>query len=122
MDLGRTYLLGQMGVLKKFFKYRWSPVVNAQEITYIRAINPFQKFDLKTSLITWDEKYWYIDQRFEVKGEVYAVGIIRGVFVKKGKVLPVKEALGIKKGQISPVIPKRIHKWKIFLSQKKEET
>ena len=50
MDLARTWLMAEMGLLNLFIKDKWMPIMNACSITYIREIKPFQKFDIKTNV------------------------------------------------------------------------
>lgn len=88
MDLGRTHLMAQSGVLKVIFRERWMPVLAAAEINFIRSIEPLQKFDLVTRLLSWDEKYFYIEHKFEVAGRLHAHAFVKGVFLKGGKVVP----------------------------------
>src|SRR5262245_66654305 len=64
MDLGRVHMVAQIGLLGLVMKKRWMPVLAAAEINFIRQIGPFQKFDLVTRLVTWDDKYAYMEQRF----------------------------------------------------------
>ena len=60
MDLGRVHLLAQTGLWRPMRRHGWFPVLGAAEITFIRPIDPLQKFHLVTRLLAWDEKYFYI--------------------------------------------------------------
>ena len=87
MDLGRTYFMAQLKMLWKLPKKKWLPVVGAVEIRYHRSLNPFQKFELVTRVLTWDTKWIYLEQRFEVEGKIYAVARLRALFIgPKGRV------------------------------------
>lgn len=88
MDLGRFYLMAQLRILGKVLKGKWAPILTGAEITFIRALNPLQKFDLITRILTWDEKYYYFEQRFEVNGELYALALAKGVFIAKKEKVP----------------------------------
>src|SRR5258708_17012863 len=65
MDLGRVHLIAQTGLLRSILRQRWQIVLAAADIHFIRPLNPLVKFTLVTRLITWDDKYVYIEQRFE---------------------------------------------------------
>jgi acyl-CoA thioesterase FadM len=71
MDLGRLHLIAR----------RWMPVLSAAEMNFIRPLRPLQKFDLVTRLLSWDEKYFYIEQRFEAGGKLHAIGMVKGLFL-----------------------------------------
>jgi acyl-CoA thioesterase FadM len=59
MDLGRLHLVAQVGLLRIVVKNRWKPVLAAAEINFIRSLAPFEKFDMVTRVVTWDDKYIY---------------------------------------------------------------
>jgi|SRR5688572_3120722 len=84
MDLGRVHLVAQMGLLRIIIRRRWRAALGAAEINFIRAIQPFQKFDLVTRLVTWDDKWAYMEQRFEVDGTLCAHAFVKGLFLDGG--------------------------------------
>lgn len=60
------------------------PVLTAAEINFIRSITPLQKFDLVTRLVSWDDKYFYIEHKFEARGVLCVHAYVKGVFLRKG--------------------------------------
>lgn len=87
MDLGRTYFMAQLNMLWKLPQNKWFPVVGAVEIKYYRSLDPFQQFELVSRVLTWDDKWIYLEQRFEVGGKVLAMGRLRALFMgSKGRV------------------------------------
>lgn len=121
MDLARIYMLAEMGILKRFLKMGWLPVVNAAEFTYIRDIKPFQRFEIQTKIVGWDEKYFYIEQRFVSNRGLHAIAHVRGVFICKSKQIPIQVL--IKQASYlgeNPELPPEIVKWKAFLQLKKQ--
>ncbi len=80
MDLGRIELLLRLGVMGRVLKRRWLPVVSIATLRFRREINPFERFTLHTRLIGWDEKWFYMEQRFETARGVAAIGIVKGLF------------------------------------------
>src|SRR5262245_64646406 len=85
MDLGRVHLLKQIGLLGVVLKKKWKPVLAAADIHFIRQLAPFQKFDLVTRLVTWDDKYAYMEQRFESGGALCAHAFVKGLFLERGR-------------------------------------
>ncbi len=121
-DLGRFHLLGQMGILQPVIKRRWFPFLNGFEISFIRPIAPLQKFTIKTRILTWDDKYWYTKHGFEVGGQVRAIALARGAFVKRGQVIPMEEIAGLlEENPLPPGSPETILKWRELLNLKKKE-
>ena len=121
MDLARTYMLAEMGLLKRFLKLKWLPIVNAAEFTYIRDIKPLRRFDIESRLVGWDEKYFYIEQRFVSDDTLHCIVHVRGVFVNNRKQVPIPDML--KEAGFdgpAPSLPPEVEKWKVFLTLKKE--
>ncbi len=113
MDLGRFYLTAQVGLLKEMLKRRWIPVVAAIEIKYFKSLDPFMKFEIVTRALTWDEKYIYLEQRFERKGQVYSKAIVRAIFLgPRGKVSPAEVMTIVKGLPVEPPVSDAIKIWK----------
>ena len=121
MDLARTYMIADMGLMNKFLKMKWMPIVNASEFTYIRDIKPFEKFEIETKVVGWDEKYFYIEQRFITARGLHCIVHVRGVFVCNCKQVPIETLVSEAgyHGEI-PELPPEVVKWKQFLQLKKE--
>ena len=93
MDLGRVQLMIRAGMVKKIFKNRWMPVVGECHIRFRRSLSPFQAFELHTRILSWDEKWVYIEHKFFSGNELMAQGVIKGLFKKPGGNLSSKELL-----------------------------
>ena len=121
MDLGRLQLIGQTGLFTQIYKERlWVPVVAGIEMTFLRALNPLQSFELVTRVLAWDEYYVYMEQRFEVKGTLMAIGIIKGVFLSgktKHSINAVMES--VSPGIVSPPLPEVVLHWQNLAQAKK---
>ena len=96
-------------------------VVHSQEITYIKPLKPFQKFDVLSWVAGWNEKYIDSEQDFAVGDTVYARAMIRGLFVKKGKPVPVEE-VSKAAGNFTPPnhFQQRIKAWIRLIELKKD--
>jgi len=81
MDLGRVYYMSQVGIFKKLLKRKWFPVIHSAEYAFIRPVAPFRKINMITRIIYWDDKYFYMEQRFECRGQLCALCLVRGLFI-----------------------------------------
>lgn len=121
MDLGRVHLMRQTGLLAVILKQGWMPVLSAAEINFIRSLAPLQKFDLVTRLVTWDEKYFYIEQKFEARGVLCAHAYVKGVMLKKGsKIANAKIAAAAGFTDASPPFPEELRLWAELGNAKKQ--
>ncbi|HJW82114.1 MAG TPA: thioesterase family protein, partial [Acidiferrobacterales bacterium] len=121
MDLGRVHLLAQIGLLGVLWRRRWAPVLSAAEINFIRPLKPFQKFELVTRLLTWDEKYFYMEQRFLAGGRLCAVALVKGLFLHRHERVQsrtILAALGI--DPAAPHMPEVVRHWNDLATLKKQ--
>ena len=121
MDLGRVHLLAQIGLLGELWRHRWAPVLSAAEINFIRPIQPFQKFDLVTRLLTWDEKYFYMEQRFVAGGRLCAVALVKGLFLHRRERVESRAVLAALHIDLAaPDMPEVVRHWNDLATLKKQ--
>lgn len=95
-------------------------IVAGIEMGYIREIRLGKKFEVETRYLGWDEKYFYLEQRFLADGKIHAYGMVKAVFLKKGKKTEpdqVAKTLGIMKAQ--EALPEHMALWKRLSSAKR---
>ena len=83
MDLGRMDLMVRSGAWATLQREGYYPVATATTMAYRKSLQPWQRFTLETRIVGLDDKAVYVEQRFVVKGEIYARGFMRGRFLKK---------------------------------------
>jgi acyl-CoA thioesterase FadM len=121
MDLGRVHLLAQIGMLGELWRRRWTPVLSAAEISFIRPIAPLQKFDLVTRLLTWDEKYFYMEQRFVAGGRLCAVALVKGLFLHRRERVESRAVLAALQVDLpAPDMPQVVRHWNDLATLKKQ--
>lgn len=112
MDIGRVVMMRQTGMWKKLSSLGWYPVVVQQTITYRKSLNPWVKYELETKFHGIDEKSVYLEQRFTVKGEIYAKAFIRARFIsKKTGTLKTEELMKGLEYLDAPKAPEYISNW-----------
>jgi acyl-CoA thioesterase FadM len=113
MDLGRLDLLERTGLFRVALKRGWAPMIGAATIRFRRSLAPFERFTLRSRLISWDEKWLYIEQRFErTNGELAAIGFVRGLMRGKEGNVPTAQLFDIIgfTGP-SPAMPDGVRQW-----------
>ena len=85
MDLGRYDLLLKSKSLFKAMKKGLYPVVVSEGIRFKKSLEPFQRYQIRTEFEGLTERDFFIRQTFLVKDKVYAIGLIKGRFLKKGR-------------------------------------
>ena len=113
MDLGRMDLMIRAGSWAALSKHGYYPVASNETITFRKSLQPWQRFDLETRIVGYDEKAVFVEQRFVVKGEIYARAFMRGRFLKKtGGTVSMQEltdALGVDTGEVT--LPAWLARW-----------
>ncbi|HEY0994656.1 MAG TPA: acyl-CoA thioesterase, partial [Gemmatimonadaceae bacterium] len=72
MDLGRVDLMLRSGLFGELRSRGWYPVVAGLTIQYLASLNPFERFVIDTRIVGWDERSFYVEQRFLRGGAVVA--------------------------------------------------
>lgn len=85
MDLGRIDLMLRAGILPALLRQGYYPVVASESIRFKRSLNLWQAFTLETQIESWDERDFFVLQKFVIDGDVYATGYIKGRFRKRGQ-------------------------------------
>ncbi|KZB66934.1 thioesterase [Thalassospira lucentensis] len=112
MDLGRTELILRNGIARQMLKRKWQPVVSGSTMRFKRAIKPFQRFKLETQALYWDEKGFYLEQRFTAKGKTLALGVVKAVFVGPDGIVPPEQICRlVGADETSPVMPDWLSGW-----------
>ena len=112
MDLGRVDLMTRTGMSRAAIRRKWHPLVGSAAIRFHRPLKPFKKYQLKSRLICWDDKWFYIEQRFESEGELKALGLIKGLLRRRDENIPTAEVLKAMGAAVSsPPLPESIRRW-----------
>lgn len=113
MDLGRIQLTGLNRILWYCVKKGWMPVLGSAKIHFLKGLRPFQAFELKTQLVYWDEKWFYLEQQFYSHGTLYATALVKALFTaKQGKITPQEIITALNFDVPRPSIPGNVEKWR----------
>jgi acyl-CoA thioesterase FadM len=112
MDLGRVDLLVRTGVVKLLRRQRWSAVVASVAVRYRRPLDPLRRYELRTRLLGWDQRWVFLEQRFTRRGELMAYALVKTQFFgAQGRVSP-QEIVSASPVQMeSPPLPDAVREW-----------
>lgn len=113
MDLGRLDLIFRAGMSKQILTGKWAPIVASSKIRFRRSLHPFQRYQLHTRLLCWDDKWFIVEQRFMVEERAVAIGYIKGLFRdRQGQnVSPQDVLLSVGHVGVSPPYPESVLLW-----------
>ncbi len=114
MDLGRFALVVRAGYAPVLARRRWYPLVTGVMIRFRRGLRVGTTFDLTTRLVCWDERAFFLEQRFEQRGEEAAHAWVKSRFMGPGG--PVSTADFVRAGGLdlaSPASPEVVRLWQL---------
>lgn len=90
LDVARMDLIQRAGLVPELRRRGWFPVVTAESIGFRRPLRLFQRFEVETRVLGWDERSFYIEQRFLRPDELVASALVVGRFLRRagGSVTP----------------------------------
>jgi len=92
LDHARLDLMVRSGMWQKLRAAKVYPVVTAQSIAYRKSLELGQRFQIESSVIGYDDRAVYVEQRVVSKGEIYARAYVQGRFLRDaGGVAPIHE-------------------------------
>ncbi|WPU67107.1 acyl-CoA thioesterase [Peredibacter starrii] len=100
MDFGRWDMIFRNGVYDLAMKNGWYSVVAGETIKFKKSLELWDKFQLETQIMGYDDKYFFIQQRFVKNGELMATGLVKVRFLKrKGGTVSTQEVMDLFKDQ-----------------------
>ena len=89
LDLGRFAYGGRINMGTFLKKNKWSLTIVGTYNEYRYRLKLFRKFQLKSKIIGYDEKWFYFFQKAERNGKTHMASVVKFAFTsKKGLVLP----------------------------------
>ncbi|QFI36847.1 acyl-CoA thioesterase [Moritella marina ATCC 15381] len=103
----------QTNTFNPLLKHKLNFIVAGVEVGYIREIGLFKKFDVETTYLGWDDKYFYLEQKCIVNGKLCNYSLVKAVFVQKGKVVSPNKVMEILPMEQRPQqLPEHMQIWK----------
>lgn len=90
MDVARVDLMLRSKLIGTLKRARTYPLVASQSIRYRRALHLFGRFEVRTRVLGWDDRFVYLQQSFVARGELAASAVVKAIFLhaERGRVEP----------------------------------
>lgn len=111
-DLGRFALAIRMGLWDVLRAQKWGLVVAGSTVRYRARITTFQKYEMRTRFLGWDERFLYLEQAMWRGDTCCNHALLRTAVTANGRMAPVADvakALGVE-GE-SPALPDWVQAW-----------
>src|SRR6187401_2614252 len=77
LDVARVDMMLRSGAFGRFGARGIYPVVAAQTIRYRRSLRLFERFEVETRVVGWDEQAFFVEHTFLRRDEVVAEAVVR---------------------------------------------
>lgn len=93
-EFGRFEASVRMGLWALLKKRKWGFAVAGTSIRYRKRITPFERYEMRTRIATWDDRFFYIEQgMFKRSGECASHVLFRTAVVKGGRAVPTEKVI-----------------------------
>ncbi|GAA1403548.1 MULTISPECIES: acyl-CoA thioesterase [Oerskovia] len=113
MDVARSNFLADLGAFGLLRDKGWYPVVASSTMKYRRSLQLWDRFEITTRVLGWDERVVYLEQVFTRGGDLCARGLIAGRFLSKaGDRIPGPDVVALLgTSTVSPELPTDVRDW-----------
>ena len=112
-DLGRMVLAQRSGLVDILMANNWSMTMAGSSVRYRQRIRWMEKFEVRSRMVCWDDKFIYIEQSMWKQNGTCANHVLYRAAVtdKDGLVRPPRLAEAMNVPNISPEMPTWIAAW-----------
>ncbi len=112
MDLGRLDLLVRTGMWRLVLGRGWRPMVGSATVRFRRPLQALSRFDLHTRLVCWDDKWFFMEQRFVRGGLAYGIGLVKALLRGGSRnIAPVEVLEAMGSSLEPPPMPPEVEDW-----------
>lgn len=111
-DVGRMDYVLKTGAYRTALRHKAVPIVGDVWGKFRRELRLFERFEIHTRMLGWDDKWSFMEHRFISKGRVVGVVIMRGVFrAAQGTLAPAEIVRDLGVPEQSPALPDWLLRW-----------
>jgi acyl-CoA thioesterase FadM len=113
MDVARIELIVRLRFFGPMLRRGWRPVMGGAVVRFRRSVLPFHRFDIRSRVIGWDERWIYVEHIVEENGVFCAIGHMRTVIRgKDGTIAPAQVLKVLGHDIVSPALPEFVQRWR----------
>jgi YbgC/YbaW family acyl-CoA thioester hydrolase len=119
MDLARVDLMSRAGAFRTLSKKGIYPVVASETIKFKKSLKLFQAFTIKTQVIGWDERNFFLEQQFLSQKRLVSLAYVKAQFLRKnGNKVSTKEIFeSLNEEDLGTKPPSYVEHWDTAIEQ-----
>lgn len=112
-DLGRIAMAQRAGLIATLRRERWALTMAGSHVRFRRRIRAFERFEVRSRAVCWDDKFTYIEQSmWKRDGECASHVLYRAAVTdRNGIVAPLRVLASLGQNAVSPAMPEWIKNW-----------
>jgi len=112
-DLGRIAMARRAGLVAVLRRERWGLTMAGSHVRFRRRIHGFERFEVRSRAICWDDKFIYIEQSmWKRNGECASHVLYRAAVTdRNGIVKPPRILAALGQDLVSPPVPDWVANW-----------
>lgn len=111
-DLGRVPMVVRNGLVDLLRRNGWGITVAGNSVRYRRRVRAFDRIEMRSRVIGWDARFFYIEQAMFVRGECTSHMLLRSATTSKdGIVAPALVMAAAGQPGLSPALPDWVEAW-----------
>lgn len=112
-DLGRIPLAGRVGLIGALKRNRWGLAIAGASVRYRRRITMFERIEMRSRLLSWDDKFVYVEQSmWKASGECANHILLRAAITgREGIIAPDRAVDEIGQNMTAPALPNWAAAW-----------
>jgi acyl-CoA thioesterase FadM len=111
-DIGRMDFVLRTGTARVALKHKALPIVGDAMAKFRKDLKVFERYEMQTRVLGWDEKWVFMEHRFVRGGRVAGTVVMRGLFRAASGVLTPAFLLGeMGVASASPQLPGWLQEW-----------
>jgi len=113
MDVARAEWMTRVGVAGCMWRQRWTAVLGGSVVRFRRSLKPFQRYQVRTRLLSWDKRWWYLEHTFlDERERPVATGISRAALRSRKAWVKTESVVDLlQPGATAPPIPGYVSDW-----------
>ena len=119
-DLGRFPLAKRVGLITALRRNGWALTMAGCSVRWRARIRPFERFEMRSRAVGWDDKFVYLDQTmWKSDGRCASQALYRSAVTgAKGIVPPAEVMAAMGRSDLSPQLPDWVKAWVAADSQR----
>lgn len=111
-DLGRIPMALRTGLIHVMRREGWGITVAGNSVRYRRRVRAFDRIEMVSRLIGWDERFFYMEQSMWRKGECTSHMLLRAAVTDRNGIVPTaRVAAAMQHDGPSPELPDWVRAW-----------